>query len=72
MPQDSVRYLITNCVAPFPTLCRAEYVRNTKKCDVKEYVNKLFDAEVAAEAERTTTTPTELALKDDALRSSGR
>lgn len=67
-----MRYLTTNCVAPFLTMRSAEYVRNTKKCDVKEYVNKLFEAEVAAEAERTKITPTELALKDDALRSSGR
>lgn len=58
--------------APLVIRLRAEYVRMHHRCDVRDYATKLSEAEIAAETQRTELSLTELAMRDDALRSSGR
>ena len=51
---------------------RAEYVWMHHKSEVRDYATKLSEAEIAAETQRTELSLTELAMRDDVLRSSGR
>lgn len=63
---------VPSFVAPLVIRLRAEYVRMHHRCDVRDYATKLSEAEIAAETQRTELSLTELAMRDDALRSSGR